>query len=148
MYRRKSNYHNLIILVLDCVSVTISLMLANYIRSGHVFTSDNERMNFGLLLGGCLAAFLALHIFHNMYRDIFLRGPFHELLLIMGSNIFLFAGAAILLYFMGVLDAYSRLAFVYFLGLDCVFMFVLHQLWKRALPSLYLRYTPAFCRYR
>ena len=44
-----------------------------------------------------------------------------------------------LLYFMKRLDAYSRLAFVYFIVLDCVLMFILHLVWKRALPSLYWR---------
>ena len=35
------------------------------------------------------------------------------------------------------LDAYSRLVFFYFLLIDCILMLIVHQLWKKCLPSLY-----------
>ena len=139
MYQRKSNLLNIVIMILDCICITVSLILANYIRNGKAFASDNERMDFGLMLGGCLVAFLAWNLYKNLYKDMFLRGPFSELLHIVGNNGVIFSGAAILLFFMKRLDAYSRLAFVYFVVLDCVLMFLLHLLWKRALPSLYWR---------
>ena len=139
MYQRKSNLLNIMIMMLDCICITVSLILANYIRNGQAFVSDNERMDFGLMLGGCLVAFLAWNLYKNLYKDMFLRGPFSELIHIVGNNAVIFSGAAILLYFMKRLDAYSRLAFVYFILLDCMFMFVLHLAWKRVLPSLYWR---------
>ena len=40
---------------------------------------------------------------------------------------------------MNSLEAYSRLAFVYFILLDCILMFILHLVWKRVLPLLYWR---------
>ena len=139
MYQRKSNLLNIVIMILDCICITVSLILANYIRNGKAFVSDNERMDFGLMLGGCLVAFLAWNLYKNLYKDMFLRGPFSELIHIIGNNAVIFSGAAILLFFMKRLDAYSRLAFVYFIVLDCVLMFILHLVWKRALPSLYWR---------
>ena len=139
MYQRKSNLLNVMIMILDCISITISLILANYIRNGKAFVSDNERMDFGLMLAGCLIAFLVWNLYKNLYKDMFLRGPFSELLHIIGNNAVIFSGAAMLLYFMKRLEAYSRLAFVYFLVLDCTFMFILHFAWKRVLPSLYWR---------
>ena len=139
MYQRKSNLLNIIIMVSDCICIILSLIMANYIRNGKAFVSDNERMDFGLMLGGCLISFLLWNLYKNLYKDLFLRGPFSELLHIMGNNVIVFSGSAILLYFMKRLDAYSRLAFVYFLVLDCIFMFLLHLAWKRVLPSLYWR---------
>ena len=139
MYQRKSNLLNIVITILDCICITVSLILANYFRNGKAFASDNERMDFGLMLGGCLIAFLAWNMFKNIYKDMFLRGPFSELIHIIGNNIIIFSGSAMLLYFMKRLDAYSRLAFVYFIVMDCVLMFVLHLVWKRVLPSLYWR---------
>lgn len=53
------------------------------------------------------------------------------------NNAISFAGAAVVLYFMGLLDAYSRLVFFYFLLIDCILMLIVHQLWKKCLPSLY-----------
>lgn len=139
MYQRKSNLLNIMIMMLDCICITVSLILANYIRNGKAFVSDNARMDFGLMLGGCLVAFLAWNLYKNLYKDMFLRGPFSELIHIVGNNAVIFAGAAVLLFFMKRLDAYSRLVFIYFLLLDCGFMFALHLLWKRLLPSLYWR---------
>lgn len=139
MYQRKSNLLHIMIMILDCICITVSLILANYIRNGNAFVSDNERMDFGLMLAGCLVALLAWDLYKNLYKDMFLRGPFSELIHIIGNNAVIFSGAAILLFFMKRLDAYSRLAFVYFLLLDCGFMFVTHLVWKRALPSLYWR---------
>ena len=139
MYQRKSNLLNIMIMILDCLCITVSLILANYIRNGKAFVSDNERMDFSLMLGGCLVAFLAWNLYKNLYKDMFLRGPFSELLHIIGNNVVIFAGSAGFLYFMKRLEAYSRLAFVYFILLDCILMFVAHLAWKRVLPSLYWR---------
>ena len=137
MYQRKSGLQNLIILLMDCVCITISLVLANFIRNGRLFYSDDVRMDFGLLLGTGLTVFLLMNLFYNKNGDLFLRGPLHELVCIMRSNLILFAGTAVILYFLNLLDAYSRLVFFYFLLLDCLFMFFAHQLWKLALPVLY-----------
>lgn len=139
MYQRKSNLSNLVIMLLDCVSIVTSLMLANYIRNGRVFTSDNERMDFGLMIGACLVSFLALNLFQNLYKDMFHRGPLADLAYIVAANAFLFGGTAAFLYFVGRLEAYSRLVWIYFLALDCGFMFVIHRIFKRCLPSLYWR---------
>lgn len=140
MYQRKSNLQNLLILFLDCVTITVSLVLANFIRNGRLFESDNERMDFGLLLGASLVVFLALNLFGNLYRKMFLRGPLHEMVHIVRNNMIVFAGAAVILYFLNLLDAYSRLVFFYFFGIDCVLMLFVHQLWKKYLPFLYRRF--------
>ncbi|MDO4293236.1 MAG: sugar transferase [Eubacteriales bacterium] len=137
MYQRKSNLQNLIIMLLDCATIATSLILANYLRNGRLFESDDMRMDFGLLLGASLVVFLALNLFGNLYRGMLLRGPLHELFCIVRNNAVLFAGAAVSLYFMGLLDAYSRLVFLYFVLIDCALMLVVHQLWKKLLPSLY-----------
>jgi len=126
--------------MLDCICIAVSLMLANYIRNGRFFRSDNDRMDFGLLLVACLTVFLAMNLLKNTNRNMFLRGPLHEVVHIVQSNLFMFAGAAVILYFLHVLDAYSRLAFFYFLLLDCCLMFAVHQIWKKMLPFLYRKF--------
>ncbi|MBQ7839892.1 MAG: sugar transferase [Lachnospiraceae bacterium] len=137
MYQRKSRLQNLIILLLDCICITVSLMAANYIRNGRFFSSDDIRMDFGMLLGASLTVFLLMNLFRNLNRDMFLRGPLHELFDIVRNNLVLFAGAAVILYFLNVLEGYSRLVFFFFLIIDCALMFIVHQLWKKYLPALY-----------
>ena len=139
MYQNKSNLPNLLILLSDCGCITVSLLMANYLRNGQAVTSDNERMVFGLMLGSCLIAFLAWNLYKNLSKDLFLRGPFAEILHIIGNNVVLFSGSAVFLYFLKRVDAYSRLVSIYFLSLDCVLMFIVHLIWKRVLPSLYWR---------
>ena len=43
MYQRRSNLQNLMILLLDCLTIVVSLILANYIRNGRLFESDDAR---------------------------------------------------------------------------------------------------------
>ena len=137
MYQRKSNLQNLIVMLMDCGIIAVSLMIANYMRNGRLFESDDARMDFGLLLGASLVVFLALNLFGNLYRGMLVRGSLHEFACVVRNNAVIFAGAAVVLYFLGRLDAYSRLVFFYFILLDCVLMLIVHQLWKRFFPSLY-----------
>lgn len=139
MYQQKSRLQNLFILILDCICIIISLILANYIRNGRLFSSDNARMDFGMLLGACLTVYLAMNLLRSTNRNIFLRGPLHELIHIVQNNVLMFAGAAVILYLLNLLDAYSRLVFFYFILIDCGVMFLVHQLWKKILPILYRR---------
>ena len=70
MYQRKSNLLNIMIMILDCMCITVSLILANYIRNGKAFVSDNERMDFSLMMGGCLVAFLAWNLYKNLSKPL------------------------------------------------------------------------------
>ena len=105
MYQRRSNLQNLMILLLDCLTIVVSLILANYIRNGRLFESDDARMDFGLLLGAVLVVFLAMNLFGSLYRNMMLRGPLHECMCVIRNNAISFAGAAVVLYFMGLPDA-------------------------------------------
>ena len=136
MYQRKSNLQNLIMIILDCLTTAISLILANYLRNGRLFYSDNERMDFGLLLCACLVVFLMLNLFGRLYQDILLRGPLHELIHIIRNNLVVFAGSMVILYFLHMLEAYSRLVLFGFFVINCVLMMCVHQLGKVYLPVL------------
>ena len=95
-------------------------LLDVYKRQGRLFESDDARMDFGLLLGAVFVVFLAMNLFGSLYRNMMLRGPLHECMCVIRNNAISFAGAAVVLYFMGLLDAYSRLVFFYFLLIDCI----------------------------
>lgn len=137
MYQRKSNLQQLFCMLLDCLAIVASLILANYIRNGVFFHSDNERMDFGLLTAASLVVFLCLNLCVNLYRQMLLRGPLHELADIVRNNMIILAGITVVLYFMKLIDAYSRLVLVYFFVIDCVLMFIIHQLLKKFMPVLY-----------
>ena len=92
MYQRRSNLQNLMILLLDCLTIVVSLILANYIRNGRLFESDDARMDFGLLLGAVLVVFLAMNLFGSLYRNMMLRGPLHECMCVIRNNAISFVG--------------------------------------------------------
>lgn len=137
MYQRKSKLQTLLILSADCICIFVSLILANYIRNKRLFESDNARMDFGMLLGSCLVVYLTMNLLRNTNQNMFLRGPLHELAGIVRNNLIMFGGAAVILYFFNLLDAYSRLVLFLFPVFNCVLMFLVHQLWKKMMPSLY-----------
>lgn len=137
MYQKKSNLHNLILMILDCIVILGSLIISNYLRNGNAFISDNIRMNFRLLMAASIISFLLVSLFKQLYKNILTRGILEECIQIISTNFVIFAGTSAILYFMGVLEAYSRWVFIYFLSIDCLCMFILHQLWKKYLPQIY-----------
>ena len=58
MYQRKSNLQNLIVMLMDCGIIAVSLMIANYMRNGRLFESDDARMDLVCFLGRALSSFL------------------------------------------------------------------------------------------
>lgn len=137
MYQNKSNLHNLILMLLDCMIIIISFILANYIRNGNAFTSDNIRMNFSLMIATALISFLMLSLFKQLYKNIHLRGLLEEMIQVLATNLLIFVETAIVLYYIGILDAYSRWVFIYFVVFDSCGMFFLHLFWKKYLPKVY-----------
>ncbi|MBR2949786.1 MAG: sugar transferase [Lachnospiraceae bacterium] len=139
MYQRKSGLQGMIVLVLDCLCILLSLMIGNYIRNEFWFY-NLDRVNFGFFYTVCVLLFLAINLFHNIYKKMHLRGPLDEFFCIVANNLMLLGGVTIVLYFLKVLDAYSRMVFVYFIVLSTLFMFVVHQIWKAILPYLYEKF--------
>lgn len=137
MYQKKSNLHNLTLVCLDCVTIILSLIMANLIRNKRAFLSDNDQMDFLLLLLISTIIFLLMSLFKQLYKNILTRGLLEETIQIVTTNLFLFAGTSVVLYFYGILNAYARWMFVYFLIIDCILMLCVHQLWKRFLPQIY-----------
>ena len=57
MYQRRSNLQNLMILLLDCLTIVVSLILANYIRNGRLFESDDAGWISAFCSEQCLSFF-------------------------------------------------------------------------------------------
>jgi len=139
MYQRKSGLHNYIMLLVDCICMLLALMLGNRIRNETAFYSL-DRVSFGFIFSLCVILLFAINLFKNMYKGMHLRGPLDELFCIAGNNAILLSAITIILYFLKLLDAYSRAVFVYFIVFSCLFMFITHQIWKKILPYLYAKF--------
>ena len=90
-----------------------------------------------VLIAIFLVVFLIINLFKNWYKQMLLRGPFQELVEIVKLNLVTLAGATFALYFTRVIDEYSRKVLFYFVLIDVVLMFIVHQLYKKYLPVFY-----------
>lgn len=139
MYQRKSGLQNMIVLVFDCLCMLLALMIGNYIRNDTAFFNQ-ERVSFSFLYTLSVLLFLAINLFMNLYKQMHRRGPLDEFFMLVSTNFVLLGGMTIVLYFMKLLDAYSRVVFTYFYVLSTLFMFIVHQIWKWILPYLYAKF--------
>ena len=137
MYQKKSNLQNLIIISLDCLVLILSLGIANYLRHQKFFKGLNNPTDMKVLIAIFLVVFLVINLFKNWYKQMLLRGPFQELLEIIKMNLVTLAGATFALYFTRVIDEYSRKVLLYFVFIDVLLMFLVHQLYKKYLPVFY-----------
>ncbi len=137
MYQKKTNLQNLIIISIDCLVLALSLGIANYIRHGLFFRGINGPREMQVLTAIFLVVFLVVNLYKNFYKKMLLRGPFQELLEVVKMNLVTLAGSTVALYFTRVIDAYSRRVLLYFVPIDVVLMFLVHQLYKRFLPCFY-----------
>ena len=137
MYQKKSNLQNLIIITIDCIVLVLSLGIANYIRHRKFFRGLNNPEDMKILIFIFLVVFLVINLYKNFYKQMLLRGPFQELLEIIKMNVITLAGASFALYITRIIDEYSRIVLFYFVLIDVVLMFIVHQIYKKYLPLFY-----------
>lgn len=140
MYQKKSNLQNLIIISIDCLVLILSLGIANYIRHGKFFRGLNNPTDMKVLIAIFVAVFLVVNLYKNFYKGMLLRGPFQELIEILKMNLVTMAGATLALYFTRVIDDYSRKVLFYFVGINLILTFIVHQVFKFYMPVLYRIY--------
>ena len=140
MYQKKSNLQDAFLLAVDFVCVTLGLILANFIRHGTAFGMPREDMRFAVLWGMCEGVFLIANLMFRINKDFYMRGPFHELLVVFGNNLIILVGVTVILYFLKLSASSSRLMLLLFIGVDTVLMTVVHQLIKLLLPHIYERF--------
>lgn len=137
MYQKKSNLQNLMIISIDALVLVFSLGLANYIRHQKFFKGLNNPTDMKVLIAIFLVVFLVINLYKNWYKQMLLRGPFQELLEIVKMNLVTLAGATVALYFTRIIDDYSRKVLFYYVIIDVVLMFIVHQIYKKYLPFFY-----------
>lgn len=137
MYQKRSNFQSMLLMFVDCVSISVSLIVANYIRHKSLFGIPTEDMNFALLLGMCLGIYLIVNLMFRINRDYYIRGPFHELLVVLGNDLIILIGVAFILFFAKKSQSTSRGLMLLFVVINTVLMTLIHQLIKYLLPKIY-----------
>ena len=132
--------HNLILYIIDIVSVTISYILATLFWLGvvkhSVFMARERVVN---EIGLVFFSFLIVIFLFNMNKDFFKRSRLEELLYVMKINIIFLAFASFIMFIGGSKSMVSRGAYVFAVLFNIIFMFGFHLLFKGYLKNVYAK---------
>ena len=127
----------MLLLFIDSMCIILSLIISNYIRHRSFFWIPTEEMRFSILLCMCLGIFLIANLMFRINKDYYIRGPFHELLIVLGNNLIILVGITLILYFLKKGASTSRGLLFLFVLINTVLTTLVHQLLKALLPKLY-----------
>ena len=137
MYRLKSNFQNIIIILVDCVSILLSLMLSNYIRHGSFLYFNGSSSDILSLMAVFIISYFLTYLFINFNRDYMRKDSLHELFDIAKMQLSILAVAMVLIYFTRIVSDFSRKVFIYFFIIDIVLMLLFHSLLKHLIHYFY-----------
>lgn len=137
MYQRRSNIQDLVMMIVDSVCITMSLIVANIIRHGSAFDMPRDNMSFSALWAMCIGVFLIYNLMFRINKDFSVRGPFRELIVVFLNNLLIFVGVTVILYFFKRSESSSRLMLILFIAIDTAIMVIIHQIIKLILPGMY-----------
>ncbi len=140
MYQRRSNIQDIFLMFVDSICVTAGLIIANYIRHGSFFGMPRDDMRFSILWVMCIGIFFVYNLMFRVNKDFYVRGPFHELLIVFCNNLVIFVGVTVILYFIKRSESSSRLMLILFIVVDTLLMELVHQVIKLLLPGVYQRF--------
>ena len=136
MYQRKSQIRELYLCVIDAFCVLLSYGLAGVIRYRTVeeFSMAN---NLSLTVPIFLLVHIAAYYFIKLYDGFYKRGPLYELKKVMEYAVILFGGLTIFSFSMKAAFDLSRLMIGYFVIINAVLVWCVHQITKKVLRKVY-----------
>ena len=136
MYQSRKALENLLILLVDIVSLTVSLGIAFWMRYQLIFGRfQSWDQLWILIMTVILYAFIA--IFMETNRHFFRRGMFEEFVNIVKSEIVLSVVLVLMLFLMHRSGDLSRLVFGYFIVANTFVMLVLRLIFKQYMIKVY-----------
>ena len=136
MYQKKSNLQNIIIILLDCISIIISLFVASFIKDEQLVEFFGTSTIMGIV-ASLLISYFALYLVVNMNNDLIKRGPLAEIFAVIKVNVCILIVTTFILFFVRIVLDFSRAVFVYFFVIDVILMFLIHQGLKWYLIQVY-----------
>lgn len=137
MYRIRSNFKNIIIIFVDCISILLSLMLSNLLRHGSLLYFNGTSNDILSLMAVFIISYFLIYLIINFNREYIRKDILHELFDIIKMHITMFASAMIIIYFTRIIAEFSRKVFIYFFIIDTISMLLFHTILKRFLRYYY-----------
>lgn len=124
----KGWYKHFDFMLIDLVCVEVAFMLAYYIRHGQYFLMN---VNIYKELVMILIIFhIMIVFFMESYRGVLKRGHIQELKAVIKYNVILFSSLITYMLLRKNTSEYSRFTLLLFLFMDCVLMYLFHELFK------------------
>lgn len=137
MYRIKSNFKNIAIILVDCAAIIVSLMLSNLIRHGSFLYYNNSTADMLSLIAVFIISYFLISLLKNFNSGYLEKDALHDFFDITKMHIAMFASAMIIIYFTRVISEFSRKVFIYFFIIDIVLMLLMHILIRRLVSYFY-----------
>lgn len=132
--------YNLILYLLDFISISISYVLATFlwlgVIKGYAFVAKERIMN---EIGLVLFSFLIVIFLFNMNKDFFKRSSLEEFLYTVKINFMFFALATVFMFIGNNKNTTSRGAYGFAVIFNTIFMLVFHLIYKAYLTKVYAK---------
>lgn len=132
--------YNLILYIIDFISVILSYVLATFLWLGVIkdsaYVAKERIIN---EIGLVLFSFLVVIFLFNMNRDFLKRSKLEEFLYTIKINIIFFAVASVIMFIGNNKNTVSRGAYGFAVIFNTLFMFVFHIIFKAYLTKVYAK---------
>lgn len=127
---KQMQFQNLILFLLDCVTITVSYVFAYFLRFGNIWGRHGRGI---VLLRLSVLIFSITLIYFTLFpnRDFFVRNKKQEFRSVIIINIILGACVTMVAFLTQDAQDYSRLVYLLFCIVDVAVMFAVHVLYKK-----------------
>lgn len=136
MIDKHRTYEYMLIMLVDLVSILVSLALAYAIRFG-IILGKWQQSDESDMAGVYIISYIAICLLFDFYHRFFRRGKLVELLEVIKDELITSAFVVFALYLLHSADELPRLVFGYFLAINLPIMYVFRLLLKRVMLSVY-----------
>jgi len=129
MYQKRKTLENFLILFLDVVSLSVSLLAAFWVRYEVLF-GRYQHMDQAWIWAMMILLLVSVNFLKDFNDHFFRRGRFEELVSVVKMQIFLAAGLIVVLFIMHRTEDISRLVWGYFVVFNTVLMLTARLVFK------------------
>lgn len=136
MYQKRKTLENFLILFLDIVSVSVSLLIAFWMRYKIVF-GRYQHLDQIWMWVMLILLLISLNFLRDFNGHFFRRGKFEELVQVVKVQIYLAVGLVVIVFMMHQTEQISRLVWGYFVIVNMIVMLVVRLLFKQYMIKVF-----------
>jgi len=140
----KKDLPNRYILLVDICSLSLSFLLATWIRYGGITSKWFNTDIYGVALAIALSIYVVIYYMYNTYSKLFKRGFLEEMIVVIKINIILGVILTTAMFVFQQGATYSRIFFLCFILLNILITYVARQYYKVLLLAVYKKSSSSY----